>query len=134
MPAEASPGRRWLVRRTALAVVAAVAVNAAVLRAGTRLVDLPAMYGPAAPGPVVVPAAAAVIAGGVSARLRGRDDGYRVYLAVLGVGLFVSFAPILVAAWLFALSEPAVAVLAALHVAVAATLAVAFHPGRGRGR
>lgn len=105
--------------------------NGLVLRAGAAYTDLPAPYLPGAPGPVVVPAGAAVAATFLYARLeRTADRVYARFRRLLAVGLLVSFGPILAAAVAFDVALPGVVLLATQHVAVAAVLAAAFVPRR----
>lgn len=129
MPAERA-GVPWLLRRGAIAAVGAVVANGLVLRTGAPYTDLPAPYLPGAPGPVVVPAAAAVAATLLYRHLgRTGDRVYGRFRRLLAVGLLVSFVPILATAVAFDVAVPGVVLLATQHVAVAVTIGVAFRPG-----
>lgn len=120
---------RWLSIRGTVAVCCGVVTNAAVLGIGTRFVRLPPTYRLGAPGPVVVPVAAAVAATILYAFLDRRTvRGYRTFVVLVGVGLLGSFAPVLGAAVVLTVGPAGVLVLAIQHVAVAFVIASAFAP------
>lgn len=118
-----------VVLRGTIATVGAVVANAAVLRAGLRVTRLPGPYQRDALGPIVVSAAAAVAATLLYAYLdRHTERTYRTFLGLIGVGLLVSFGPILVATVMLPIDPPGIVVLVALHLVVALVIAAAFIP------
>lgn len=120
---------RWLSVRGAVAICCAVVANAAVLLTGTRFVRLPPAYRVGAPGPVVVPVAAAVAATILYAFLDRRTAReYRTFVVLMGVGLLVSFGPVIGAAVVLNVGSAGGLVLATQHVVVAMVIVGAFVP------
>lgn len=129
MRGENSRTVRWLSLRGTIAICGAVITNAAILLAGTGFVRLPPAYRVGAPGPVVVPVAAAVTGTILYAILDRRSGrGYRTFLGVIGVGTLVSLVPVMVAAVVLNVGPGGVLVLATQHVVVAIVIAGAFAP------